>query len=86
MINADSSVTFVFVKQMVGPEPKTLNESKGYVVSDYQEYLEKQWIEELRAAYPIKVDDGISFTYQKIIATEILYITLPDSALVFVGL
>jgi peptidyl-prolyl cis-trans isomerase SurA len=59
IMNPDSSVTFVFVKQMVGPEPKSLNESKGYVVSDYQEYLEKQWIEELRAAYPIKVDEAV---------------------------
>lgn len=59
IINTDSSVTIIFIKQMVGPEPKLLTEAKGYIVSDYQEYLEKNWIEELRAKYPIVVNEDV---------------------------
>lgn len=55
----DSSYRFVWVKQIVGPEPKSLKEAKGYVVSDYQEYLEKTWLAELRNKYPIVVDEKV---------------------------
>jgi peptidyl-prolyl cis-trans isomerase SurA len=59
IINADSSITIINIKQIVGPEPKLLNEAKGYIVSDYQEYLEKNWIEALKAKYPIVVNQDV---------------------------
>lgn len=55
----DSSYQFILVKQIAGPEPKSLKEAKGYIVSDYQEYLEKTWLAELRSRYPISVDDAV---------------------------
>jgi peptidyl-prolyl cis-trans isomerase SurA len=55
----DSSYQFILVKAVVGPEPKSLKEAKGYVVSDYQEYLEKTWLESLRKKYPITVDQAV---------------------------
>ena len=55
----DSSYQFILVKQIAGPEPKSLKEAKGYIVSDYQEYLEKTWLESLRAKYPIKLDESV---------------------------
>ncbi|MCW5908139.1 MAG: peptidylprolyl isomerase [Chitinophagales bacterium] len=55
----DSSFRFIWVKQIVGPEPKSLKEAKGYIVSDYQEYLEKTWLADLRNRYPIKVDEQV---------------------------
>ncbi|MBL0309064.1 MAG: peptidylprolyl isomerase [Bacteroidetes bacterium] len=55
----DSSFRFVRIKKILGPEPKSLKEAKGYVVSDYQEYLEKTWLADLRSKYPIKVDETV---------------------------
>jgi len=55
----DSSYRFIAVKSLVAPEPKSLKEAKGYVVSDYQEYLEKTWIAELRKKYPIVVNENV---------------------------
>jgi peptidyl-prolyl cis-trans isomerase SurA len=55
----DSSYQFIMVKQIVGPEPKSLKEAKGYIVSDYQEYLEKSWLEALRKKYPVSVDESV---------------------------
>jgi peptidyl-prolyl cis-trans isomerase SurA len=55
----DSSYQFIVVKQIAGPEPKSLKEAKGYIVSDYQEYLEKTWLEALRKKYPIVLDESV---------------------------
>jgi peptidyl-prolyl cis-trans isomerase SurA len=41
------------------PEPKTLDEARGYVVAEYQDALEKSWNARLRAKYPMKVDETV---------------------------
>jgi peptidyl-prolyl cis-trans isomerase SurA len=55
----DSSYQFVNIRNIVQPEPKTLKEAKGYVVSDYQEYLEKKLLSDLRQKYPIVVSQEV---------------------------
>lgn len=37
---------------------KTLNEARGMIISDYQTYLEKLWLDELMQKYPVKVDQA----------------------------
>jgi len=51
------SYYMVIVKGTKAPEDKKLNEVKGVVISDYQDYLEKQWLAGLAQKYTIKVDD-----------------------------
>ena len=47
----------VFVlKRFVAPQPKTLDECKGVVTSQYQEVLERNWIESLRRKYTYTVN------------------------------
>ena len=38
---------------MIPIENKKLSETRGYVISDYQEFLEKKWIVDLRNKFPI---------------------------------
>ncbi|GAB3588138.1 peptidylprolyl isomerase [Hymenobacter daeguensis] len=38
--------------------PKTLAEARGQATSDYQTYLEKEWIAQMRAAKPVKVNEA----------------------------
>jgi len=54
-----NSVVFVNVKQKIAAQPKTLDEAKGLVTADYQAFLEKEWIESLRAKYPVVVHQEV---------------------------
>ena len=58
MLN-DSTYQFVRVNKLVAPEPKSLKEAKGFIISDYQEFLEKNWMAELRNRYPIVMNDAV---------------------------
>ncbi len=50
---------FVDTKKFIEPIPKKLSEAKGIITSDYQDFLEKQWITELRNKYSFKVNENI---------------------------
>jgi peptidyl-prolyl cis-trans isomerase SurA len=53
------TASFLKIEEIVPPTPKALNEARGYAVADYQDHLEKQWIEELRQAYKVQVDEAV---------------------------
>lgn len=48
--------SFVLVRGVLEPEVKKLDEARGLITADYQNYLEIAWIEGLRAKYPVTVD------------------------------
>ncbi len=48
----------VVVDQALPAGPKALSDARGQATSDYQTYLEKQWIEQLRQQYPVKVNEA----------------------------
>jgi len=48
----------VIIDKSLPAGPKTLAEARGQATSDYQTYLEKAWIAEMRAKYPVKVNDA----------------------------
>lgn len=54
-----NEVVLVRIERVVPPSNKTLEEAKGYVISDYQEYLEAEWVKELRAKYPVKINEAV---------------------------
>lgn len=59
MVNADSTVSFIKINAIDAPTPKALNDAKGFIISDYQEYLEKNWIADLKKKYPVKIIPGV---------------------------
>lgn len=55
----ENSFVVVNASQVLPPTPKKFEEVKGKVISDYQNYLEEQWIIDLRKKYSIEVNDKI---------------------------
>ncbi len=49
----------IYIHSIVAPEPKKLDEARGLITADYQNYLEQEWIKELRAKYPFKVNEAV---------------------------
>ncbi len=47
----------VQIKEMVPPGPLSFEEARASVISDYQESLEKEWLEQLRKKYPVKLNE-----------------------------
>jgi peptidyl-prolyl cis-trans isomerase SurA len=52
-----SNGTFVFanVKRIIPPEPKMLTDAMGMITTDYQSFLETNWISVLQEKYPVVV-------------------------------
>ncbi len=51
---------FILYKgKKIEPTEKELSECKGLVISDYQDYLDKEWIKSLRDKYNIQVDNSV---------------------------
>ncbi len=55
----DKSYNFLKIEKILPPSNKTLEEARGYVVADYQDYLEKQWIENLRKEYKVTINNEV---------------------------
>jgi peptidyl-prolyl cis-trans isomerase SurA len=58
----NGKVIFTDMKKVVPPSPKPLNEARGLVTAAYQDQLEKDWIKELRAKYPVSVDQDVLYS------------------------
>lgn len=55
----EQTQNFVKIEAILPPANKTLEEARGYIIADYQDYLEKQWVNQLRQQYPIKVNEEV---------------------------
>lgn len=60
-MDLDGRVQFADLHQVVQPSPKPLDEARGAVTAAYQDQLEKDWIKELRAKYPVKVEQDVLY-------------------------
>ena len=55
----DKSINFMKIEEVMPPMEKTMDEARGYIVADYQDYLEKEWIQELQRSYKIDVNEKV---------------------------
>jgi peptidyl-prolyl cis-trans isomerase SurA len=53
--DVDNQTIIIKIREIHPPLPKELDEARGMITSDYQNYLEKIWVEELRKKYPLVV-------------------------------
>jgi peptidyl-prolyl cis-trans isomerase SurA len=52
----NGTTVFVNIHKILKPEVKELNDARGLITADYQNYLEKEWIAALKAKYPVEVN------------------------------
>lgn len=56
----DHSLTFAYIIKMYGDrEPRSFADARGFVINDYQAFLEDKWITELKKKYPVKVNETV---------------------------
>lgn len=61
----DGKIYVIKVAEVLEPGLKELSEAKGAITSDYQNYLEKTWLEELSKKYPIKLNLEVLYSLGK---------------------
>lgn len=59
----DYPYTAVYGQKMKAP--KEMDDVRSLVVADYQDYLEQQWVEQLRKQFPVTVDEKVLATVNK---------------------
>lgn len=58
-VEIDGRYFVVGIEKVVPAGGKTYEEARGLVISDYQNYLEDQWIKELKANYKVNIDSSV---------------------------
>ena len=62
--NTDSEITIgnafalVRVARVLPASPKKPDQVEGILLSDYQEYLESEWLKELKLKYPVRINEA----------------------------
>jgi peptidyl-prolyl cis-trans isomerase SurA len=55
----ENKVSVVFIKKVIPPGTMSFEQARGLVASDYQDYMEKKWVQQLRDKYPVKVNEKV---------------------------
>jgi len=56
-VNSEASVRRI--DAIIPAGPKTLKEARGYIISDYQDILEKEWVDSLRREFVVDIKSKI---------------------------
>ena len=54
-----NKVVFVKVDEILDPQPKILNEARGLITADYQDFLEEKWVQSLKDKYDYTIHKDV---------------------------
>lgn len=58
--SGDNTTSFVKVLKMFpADQQRSFDEAKGLVINDYQNFLEENWVNELKKKYPVSVNEAV---------------------------
>ena len=56
----DHTVSFAYILQVYsGRSPRTYKDARGFVINDYQNFLEEEWIAGLKKKYAVRTDEKV---------------------------
>lgn len=56
----DNTVSFAYILQVYDQRsPRNYKDARGFVINDYQSFLEDQWIASLKKKYPVNIDEKV---------------------------
>ena len=61
----DGKIYVIKVNEKLDPKTKEFSEAKGAATSDYQNYLEKAWLEELASKHTVKINYDVLYSLGK---------------------
>lgn len=47
------------IERIIPPTPKALHETRGPLIADYQDFLEKEWVRELKETYEVRINKEV---------------------------
>jgi peptidyl-prolyl cis-trans isomerase SurA len=53
----DGRIYYVVISKIDEPRLKNFDEARGLIISDYQSFLEQDWIEQLKRKYPVVINE-----------------------------
>jgi len=53
------TISFYKIENILSPSEKALSEARGYVIADYQDYLENIWVENLKKKYKVTLNKSV---------------------------
>jgi len=57
---SDNSATFCYIIKLYNDrQPRSFNDARGFVINDYQAWLEEKWIVELKKKYPVVINETV---------------------------
>jgi len=58
------------IAKVIDPVPLKFEEVQGEIMNDYQEYLDSNWIKQLKEKYSVKIDSVVFKEIKKVLLYE----------------
>jgi peptidyl-prolyl cis-trans isomerase SurA len=56
----DNTESFSYIQHVYRDRsPRNFRDARGFVINDYQSWLEDQWVGDLKKKYPVKIDEAV---------------------------
>lgn len=57
--DVEELTVLVNIRTILPPDRKELDDARGLVTADYQNFLEEKWVKELKSKYPVEIDEEV---------------------------
>jgi peptidyl-prolyl cis-trans isomerase SurA len=62
--------SIIVISKVMEPEPLPFKDVRGEMMSGYQDYLENEWVKQLKTSYTVKVDESVLEEVKKTLGNE----------------